>query len=380
MNDFTFQNPTKIIFGKNSHLNLAEELSSYGKKVMLILGQNSARKNGVYDKIVAQLKDFLLQEFWGIEPNPRVETIRKALIQAKKFSPDIFLAVGGGSVIDATKLLSASYYTKSDPWEVVLDASKISKALPMATVLTVAATGSEMDCFSVITNWEEHKKNSWESTLVYPKFSILNPEFTYSLSSLQTAYGIVDIYSHVLEQYMNTTKDALLQDRWAESIIKTLVEIGPKVIKDLNNYELRANLMYCSTMALNGFISMGVSQDWATHNIEHELSAFYDIPHGAGLAVLTPHWMNEVKQQKHNKMAQYARRVWDLKGNDNEVIIEAIAKTYEFFADLGIAMNLKDYGITNEHFQEMTERLTPNKIGEIKLNDEQILNILNSSL
>lgn len=380
MNDFTFKNPTKIIFGKDSHLQLAEELNGYGKKVMLIFGKNSAKKSGVYSKVLDQLKDLEIKEFWGIEPNPRVETIRKALTLAKDFKPNILLAVGGGSVIDATKLISASYYTGSDPWEVVNDAKQITKALPLATVLTVAATGSEMDCYSVITNWSEHKKNSWESTLVYPQFSILNPEFTYSLSALQTAYGIVDIYSHVLEQYMNTTKNALLQDRWAESIIQTLIEIGPKVIKDLDNYNLRANLMYCSTMALNGFISMGVSQDWATHNIEHELSAFYDIPHGAGLAVLTPHWLNEVKSQKHDKMAQYARRVWGLKGEDDEVIIEAIAKTYDFFFDLGIAMSLKDYGINDEHFKEMSERLTPNKIGEIKLDQQQILNILNSSL
>jgi hypothetical protein len=380
MNNFIFQNPTKIIFGKKSQNQLINEIHPFGKRVMLLFGQSSAKSNGIYKEVLAQLKGLEINELWGIEPNPRVETIREALKQAREFKPDLLLAVGGGSVIDATKLLAVSYYSENDPWELVLDNSKISKALPLATVLTVAATGSEMDCYSVITNWNEHKKNSWESTLVYPKFSILNPEFTYSLSSLQTAYGIVDIYSHVLEQYMNTTKNALLQDRWAESIIKTLIEIGPKVIKDLDDYDLRANLMYCSTMALNGIISMGVAQDWATHNIEHELSAFYDIPHGAGLAVLTPHWLNEVKSQKRIKMAQYGRRVWDLKGEDNEVIIEAIAKTYEFFSDLGIAMQLNEYGINDKHFKEMGERLAPNKIGEIKLTKQQILNILNSSL
>ena len=380
MNDFTYNNPVKIIFGKHALDSLASELKQYGTKIFICYGKGSAKTSGLDNLIKEKLKGFEIQQFWGLEPNPRVETVRKALAQAREFQPDIILAVGGGSVIDGSKLLAASFYAESDPWELVLHESLITKALPLATVLTVAATGSEMNCFSVITNWSENFKLAWESKLVYPRFSILNPTFTNSLNAIQTAYGISDVFSHVLEQYMNTTKNALLQDRWAESILLTLIDIGPKLITDLNNYDLRSTLMFCSTMALNGIIAQAQAGDWATHNIEHELSAFYDIPHGAGLAVLTPHWLNEVKDQKQFKMAQYARRVWNLKGDDQEVILEGIAKTYEFFADLGIEMNLKAYGIDDKYFSEMTARLVKKGIGEIKLTKEQISNILISSL
>lgn len=381
MKDFSFYNPTRIIFGKNSLNELPNELKKYGKKVMITFGSGSIRKSGIYNKLIEQLKGFIVEEFWGLEPNPRVETVRKVLIIARKFKPDILLAVGGGSVIDGTKLLSASYYYKGDPWDIVLaKGSNITKALPFATILTVAATGSEMNSGAVITNWKEHIKDSFTNELVYPRFSILNPEFTYSLSKIQTAYGIVDVYSHVLEQYMNTTYDNPLQERWAEGIISTLIEIGPKLLNDLKNYDLRADLMFCSTMALNGLLRSGVSQDWATHNIGHQLAAFYDITHGASLAVLTPRWMNEVKGQKTKKMAQYGRRIWGIKGTDKEVILEGIAKTFEFFDGLGIDMYLKDYNIDDKHFDLITERLVKRGIGEIKLNKDQIKNILVNSL
>jgi alcohol dehydrogenase YqhD (iron-dependent ADH family) len=244
----------------------------------------------------------------------------------------------------------------------------------------VAATGTEMDSFAVITNWEKNEKKAFADVRVNPLFSILNPEYTFSLSAEQTAYGIVDIFSHVCEQYFNTTKFAPIQDKYSESILDTLIEYGPKLLKDLNNYDLRSILMWSSTMALNGIIGAGVNQDWATHGIEHEVSAFYDIPHGAGLAIITPRWMNVTKEQKFDKFVQYGKTVWKLEGDNDTIVDQSIELTYKFFKDLGVKMNLSDWGIDDSHFPVMIERLVKEGVGEFPLTKEQIENILINSI
>jgi len=355
-------------------------IKPFGTKVLLTYGGGSIKKNGIYKKVMKQLKGFEVEEFGGIEPNPRVETIRKALDKYKNNKPDIILAVGGGSVIDGSKLLAASFHYDGDPWDFLIKNPQPEKYIPLATVLTLAATGSEMNGAAVISRWKTQEKLHFIRDEVLPKFSILDPQNTYTVSRNQTAYGIIDAFSHVLEQYMHTTKNAPLQDRFSESILLTLIENAPKVQKNPRNYCARANLMWSATMALNSIIALGVDQDWATHMIEHELSAFYDIPHGAGLAILTPRWMNVVRNQKKEKLVQFGKRIWGLEGKDQEIIDVAIEKTHDFFKSLGVKMSLSDWKINSKHFDVVVRRLTKMGIGETPLRRNQIRRILDDSM
>lgn len=377
MNDFVFWNPTKIIFGKDSMTQIAENIRPLGRKVLLTYGKGSIKKNGVYNKVKEQLTGFEVEEFSGIEPNPRVETVRLCLKQYKGYKPDFLLAVGGGSVIDATKLLASSWYYDGDPWDFLTSKSTKSKRyLPLGVVLTIPATGSEMNSGAVISRWETHEKPFFDRNEIYPKFSILDPQNTFSLPADQTAYGIVDAFSHVLEQYLHTTQNVPLQDRFSEGILLTLIENAPVVLKEPKNYNARANIMLAAAMALNNLISSGVNQDWATHGVEHEFSAIYDIPHGAGLAIITPRWMEAVFPQKVKKLAHYGRRVWNLEGKDPEVAKKAIKKTYDFFASLGIRMSLAEWNIDNSHFPKISKKLVTDKIGETPLSKKQIDQVL----
>jgi len=381
MNNFEFRNPTKIVFGTDSMDKISSLIKPFGKKVLVTYGGGSIKTNGIYDKVMSQLKDFDVKEFAGIEPNPRVETIRKIIQDFKDFDPDFVLAVGGGSVIDGTKLLVASMHYDGDPWDfLVKESAEPKKYLPFGTVLTVAATGSEMNNGAVITNWQEHQKLVFMREGCYPVFSILDPQNTFSLPKEQSAYGVIDAFSHVLEQYLNTTKDAPLQDRFSESILKTLIENSQIVISDPQNYQARANIMLSAAMALNNLIGSGVDEDWATHFIEHELSAFYDMPHAAGLAIITPRWMEQVKEQKAKKLIQYGTRIWNLSGSDQEIIDASIEKTFSFFKSLGVKMSLSDWNIDNQHFPEIIKRLVDLKIGETPLTAQQIESILNNCL
>ncbi len=380
MKNFIFHNPTKLIFGTNSMEQIAENVKLFGEKVLVLYGGGSIKKNGIYEKVMKQLTEFEVKEFGGIEPNPRVETVRKIISEYRIFEPDLILAVGGGSVIDACKLLATSFYYEGDPWDFVAkDKIKETRKIPFGTVLTISATGSEMNSGAVITNWQKNEKKAMLSGRSFPKFSILDPQNTYSLPKNQTAFGVVDAFSHVFEQYIHTLPDTSLQDRMSEGILKTLIENAPIAIESPNNYEARANIMYSATMALNGIIRMGVGEDWATHRIEHELSAFYDIPHAQGLAIITPRWMEVVKDQKKDKIIQYGKRIWDLNGDDDEIIDNAIKKTYDFFGSLGIKMTLKEIEIDNSKFEIISERLK-DSVGEIPMSKKQILEILELSL
>ncbi|MEI7579538.1 MAG: iron-containing alcohol dehydrogenase [bacterium] len=381
MRNFTFYNPTKLIFGTDAMDKIAEQIKPFGQKVLVTYGGGSIKKNGIYEKVLSQLKGFTVKEFGGIEPNPRVETIRKAIAEFKSWEPDFVLAVGGGSVIDGSKLLISAMYYEGDPWDYMITPGiEPAKYIPLGTVLTLAATGSEMNSGAVITNWDKNEKLVFGRQQAFPVFSILDPQNTFSVPADQTANGLVDAFSHVLEQYITTAENVPLQDRFCEGILMTLIETGTALLNDLHNYETRANHMFAATMALNNVIRQGTNEDWATHRIEHEISAFYDIPHGAGLAIITPRWMNVIKEQKAKKIIQYGKRVWGLSGLDEEIIKGAIMKTHDFFKSLGQKMVLSDWGVTDEHFPEMIERLVAGKIGEIPLNYEQIEAILISSV
>ncbi len=355
-------------------------IEPFGRKVLLTYGRGSIKRNKIYDKVMRQIKGLKVKEFGGIEPNPRVETLRQALDQYRSFNPDIILAVGGGSVIDGSKLLASSFHYGGDPWDFLIKDVEPKKYVPFGVVLTLSATGSEMNCGAVITRWETNEKKVFVKDGIYPKFSILDPQNTFSVPKDQTAYGIVDAFSHVLEQYLHTTTDVPLQDRFSEAILLTLIENAPLVLKNPRNYNARANIMLSATMALNNLISIGTDEDWACHGIEHEFSAFYDIPHGAGLAIITPRWMNVIKNQKKKKFTQYGERIWGLKGTDKSIVNGASDKTYDFFKSLRVKMSLKEWKISTEHFEIMTKRLVKRKIGEKALNKKQIEQILHDCL
>ncbi|HNT30289.1 MAG TPA: iron-containing alcohol dehydrogenase [bacterium] len=379
MLDFVFHNPTKLIFGRTAMEQIAENIKPYGNKVLLTYGGGSIKHNGVYDKVKKQLAGFEVAEFGGIEPNPRVETLREAIKLGKEFQPDIVLAVGGGSTLDGSKLIIAGIPYAGDPWDIVVGKAQIEKTIPLATVLTMSATGSEMNGGAVITNWTENRKQAFVRRESYPRFSICDPQNTFSLPADQTAFGAVDICAHVFEQYLNTTYDAPLQDRISEGIIQTVIENAPIAIREPENYSARANLMLSSTLALNNLIGSGVSSDWASHRIEHELSAFYDIPHGAGLAMVFPRLMEVTHKDKLPKYVQYGKRLFGLTGSDEEVAAQAIKSTFNFFESLGIKMHLQDWGITDEHFSTMVERLA-GKVGERPLTADEVKTILEKCL
>ncbi len=309
MNNFTFQNPTKLIFGKGSIAQLASEISK-DKKVLLTFGGGSVKTNGVYDQVIAALKEYQLVEFWGIEPNPKVETLRKAIELCKNEKVDFIVAVGGGSTLDGTKLIAAAIPYAGDAWELVLNPKLITSAIPFASVMTLPATGSEMNAGAVISNLATHEKFAFHA--YYPQFSILDPEVTYSLPSFQIACGIADTFVHVMEQYLTAPGESLLMDRWAEGILQTLIEIVPEIDENPQDYESMSTYMLCATMALNGFIGMGVSQDWATHMIGHELTALHGLTHGESLAIVLPATMTVLSEQKKGKILQYGERIWNI--------------------------------------------------------------------
>ncbi|MCU9595631.1 iron-containing alcohol dehydrogenase [Caldibacillus thermolactis] len=361
MRNFEFYNPTKLIFGKGQVEKLRYEVPKYGKKVLLVYGGGSIKRNGLYDQVVKILKEIGSEifELPGVEPNPRISTVRKGVDLCKSEGIEFLLAVGGGSVIDCTKAIAAGAKYDGDPWDFVTKKAFPSDALPLGTILTLAATGSEMNAGSVITNWETNEKYGWGSEHVYPKFSILDPVNTFTVPKDQTVYGIVDIMAHVFEHYFHLDENTPLQDRWCESILQTVIETAPKLIEDLENYEYRETILYCGTMALNGMVSMGFEGDWGTHDIEHSVSAIYDIPHGGGLAILFPNWMKHNLSVKPERFKQLAIRVFgvDATGKtDEEVGLEGIHKLREFWNSIGAPSRLADYGIDDQKMDMLVDR------------------------
>lgn len=382
-----FRNPTKLIFGKGQLEQLKLEIPQYGKKVLLVYGGGSIKQNGIYDNVISMLKEIDAEvfELSGVEPNPRLSTVNKGIQICKENDIEFILAVGGGSVIDCTKAIAAGSKYDGDAWDLVTKKAIAKEALPFGTVLTLAATGSEMNAGSVITNWETNEKYGWGSPVTFPQFSILDPNHTISVPRNQTIYGIVDIMSHVLEQYFHQGTNTTLQDRYCESILQTVIETAPNLLHDLESYEHRETILYCGTMALNGILAMGVSGDWATHNIEHAVSAVYDIPHGGGLAILFPNWMKHVLHENVERFKQFAIRVFHVQTEgktDVDIALEGIEALRQFWKSIGAPARLADYKIGEEQIDIMAEKaMAYGEFGQFKkLNKQDVVAIYQASL
>lgn len=372
MNNFEFYNPVKIVFGKGQIEKLAT-LVPQRKKTMIVYGGASLKENGVYDQIMSALGERDIVEFGGITPNPKYETCMEAVEFARREGVEFLLAAGGGSVIDATKFIAAAIGFEGDPWEMLTQRKRSPSVLPYGTVLTLPATGSEMNTGSVITRGQD-KLGFMGDPRAFAQFSILDPETTYTLSERQLGNGVVDAFVHTIEQYLTYPVDTPLQDRFAEGILQTLIEEGPKTIHVKNHYESRANVMWCATMALNGLIGSGVVQDWSTHMIGHELTALYNIDHARTLALVLPSVLRTQKENKKQKLLQFARRVWNIQGLDPDKTIEqAILMTEDFFNTMGLPTKLRVYKIEEKDIDGIVKSLRkhiPANLGEKQDMDE----------
>lgn len=344
MNNFEYKNPTKILFGKGQIEKLSQEIPR-DAKVMMLYGGGTIKRTGIYEQVTKALLGYNLLEYGGIPPNPEYSVLMGALKVIKDERVDFLLAVGGGSVIDGTKFLSAAaFFEGDDPWDIMTKNKSASKVLPFGTVLTLPATGSEMNSGFVITRKETKEKLASGGPNLYPAFSILDPEVVKSIPQRQLANGVADAFMHVMEQYMTYPMGGLLQDRFAEGILQTLIEVAPEVMKDPSDYKAAANFMWSCTMALNGLISKGVSEDWSVHMMGHELTALFGIDHARTLAILAPNHYRYNFETKKGKLTQYAERVWNVTvGIDDEKAKAAIEKTEEFFHSLGIKTKLSEY-------------------------------------
>ncbi|WP_368901260.1 iron-containing alcohol dehydrogenase [Oceanobacillus oncorhynchi] len=362
MENFIYHNPTKLIFGKGQIERLAGEIQPYGSRILIVYGGGSIKRNGIYDRVLEELKKINAEvfELSGVEPNPRISTVREGVRICREQRIDFILAIGGGSTIDCTKAIAAGAVTDADMWDVVTKKEKPAGALPFGTILTLAATGSEMNSGSVITNWETNEKHGWGSPYTYPKFSILDPVHTFSVPRDQTIYGLVDMMSHVLEHYFHHEENTPIQDRWCEGILLTLIDVGPELLADPENYAYRSTAMLGGTLALNNMLNLGYRGDWATHNLEHAVSAVHDIPHGGGLAILFPNWMRYVLDESNvHRFKQLAVRVFDVDTigkSDKVVALEGIDKLREFWNELGAPSKLADYDIDESTLEEMAEK------------------------
>lgn len=357
MQNFVYHNPVRILFGEHTIAQLPTVIPQ-GSRVLMVYGQGSIHRNGVYQQVKTALNGWSLLEFGGLEANPHYETCLKAVEICHQETITFLLAVGGGSVLDGTKFIAAATLFAGDPWSMLADNAPVERALPLGCVLTLPATGSEMNGFSVISRESNQEKRGVGSPHLYPQFSILDPSTTFSLDDRQVANGIVDTFIHVMEQYLTTPAQAPLQDRQAEAIILTLLEEAPKVRAIPNDYAVRANLMWCATQGLNGLIGCGVPQDWSTHLIGHELTALYGLDHGQSLAVVLPGvWMFNLKF-KQAKLAHYARRIWGMtEGSEETLALAAIERTEQFFRELGVKTRLSEYGIGPEAVQAVADRI-----------------------
>ncbi len=358
MQSFTYWNTTRIHFGKGQIARISEEVPA-GARVLITYGGGSVLKNGVMDQVRAALTGRTVVEFGGIEANPHFETLVKVADLARAEKVDFLLAVGGGSVADGTKFVAAAALFEGDPWDILVQrGTNVRAALPVGCVMTLPATGSEMNRNAVITRASTQDKLPMNSVHVMPRFSVLDPETTFSLPPRQTANGVVDSFMHVLEQYLTYPVDAKVQDRFAEGLLLTILEDGPKALSEPTNYAVRANLMWAATMALNDLLSRGVPGDWATHRIGHELTGLYGLDHAATLAVVLPSLLQVKRAQKREKLLQYAERVFGIAtGSEDERIDAAIERTRAFFEAMGVKTRLSDYGLNADIIPEVTTKL-----------------------
>ncbi|NMO96797.1 iron-containing alcohol dehydrogenase [Paenibacillus lemnae] len=387
MGPFEFYNPTTLIFGKGKLNALTSEVQKYGKKVLLVYGGGSIKRSGLYDRTLSLLNEAGAEvtELAGVEPNPRLSTVHRGVELCREHSIELILAVGGGSVLDCAKAIAVGAKYEGDMWDFVERKAVPQAGLPLGTVLTMAATGSEMNGGSVITNEDTQEKMGWGSIYAYPSFSILDPEHTYSLPKDQTVYGMVDMMTHVLEHYFHLDPNTPVQDGFCETLLRTVIEAAPKLIDDLENFELRETIMYCGTMALNGMVSMGLRGDWATHNIEHAVSAVYDIPHGGGLAILFPNWMKyniDVQPERFKRLAVNVFNVDPAGKSDKEIGLEGIEALRHFWSSIGAPSRLADYDIGSQDIEVMADKSV--RFGPFgnfrKLEREDVIEIYKMSL
>lgn len=388
MNDFIFQNPVKLVFGKDSISKLPKELSAYGDRILVVYGGGSIKRNGLYDELMELLnkENKKVFELEGVEPNPRLSTAAKGAEMCKENDIDFILAVGGGSVLDCTKLIATAAKYDGDPWDFVSKKASPSDAIPFGTILTMAATGSEMNAGSVITNEETEEKIGWGSPFSFPKFSILDPTYTLSLPRDQTVYGIVDMMSHIFEQYFHNATNTPLLDELCEGALRAIMVAGEELVDDLQNYDLRETILLSGTWGLNGFLGMGnAGGDWGSHEIEHAISAVYDIPHAGGLAILFPNWMRHTMKLNPSRFARMATNVFgvDSEGKSVEVIAEeGINELRSFWTKIGAPETLGDFDIDESKIDIMAEKASANgPVGRFgKLSEEEVQSILKASL
>ena len=384
MENFIYDIPTTVYFGKGQLHQLERIIREYGKRVLLVYGGGSIKRNGIYDEVVLQLQKAGREyvELGGVEPNPSLYTVEKGVAVCRREQVDVIVAIGGGSAIDCAKVVSAAVCSDQTPWELVLHPKEIKRALPVIAVLTIAATGSEMDHIAVITNPETKEKIGTRNPLLRPKAAILDPTFTFSVSAYQTACGVADIMSHTMESYF-AREEAELQDRFAEGILKVCIKYGPIVLQEPTHYEARANLMWAASWAINDMLKLGHMTQWSVHPMEHPLSAFYSVTHGEGLAILTPHWMEYVlSEDTVDKFARFAREIWPVEEKDVwDMAREGIERLRGFYEQLHLRSSLGELGIDETHLDAMAmdaARQTVN--GYVSLSAEDVKNIYRNSL
>lgn len=389
MNSFMYYNPTKLLFGKGQLKQLPKEISRYGKKVLLVYGGGSIKQNGVYEQVTGMLQEAAIDwlELSGVEPNPRVTTVRKGIEICKDENIDFVLAVGGGSVIDCTKAIIAGAKTDADVWNIISRKARATDGLPYGSIVTIAGTGAEMSLSSVISDWETKEKRAWVSTLSRAKFAIVDPSFMTSVPKEQTVNGIVDTMSHVLEHYFHAEGNTRIQDEFLESVLRTVIDVAPKLLEDLEDYEHRETIAFASTIALSDQLNMGFIGDWGTHHIDHALSAVYDVPHGGGMAILYPNWMNYVLDednvQRFKRLAVNVLQIEDEQKSDMEVAREGIEALSRTWSSWGAPSKLSDYGIDSDKLPliaKKTLEASP-KCGNFKpLTEKDVLAILENSM
>lgn len=385
MNNFDLYLNTHVFFGREAASNIPQNINCYGNRVLMVYGGGSIFKNGVYEEVTTILQNGGIEyiELGGIDPNPRIASVREGAKICKENNIDVVLAVGGGSTVDCAKAIAAAACYSGDAWYLVLDKSKVTKALPIFVVLTVAATGSEMDCGSVISNPETKDKYDFDSPWMRPSCAFMDPTHTFTVPKKQTAAGTVDIMSHVLEAYFSRAQ-GFMQDRIAEALLKTCIVNGNVALDNPTDYDARANLMWASSWAINGLTSCGKGQAWSVHQIEHMLSGYYDITHGVGLAILTPVWMEYVLDESSvDKFAEYAKNVWDVDDNDKwNAAREGIRKTRECFTSWGMPTKLSELDIDDRYFGDMAQKAAVRGLDSAykPLFEEDIVNILKRSL
>ena len=383
MENFTFRNATKIIFGKDAENQAGTETARYGSKVLLHYGGGSIKKYGLYHRVLKSLKDANLEiiELGGVHPNPRLGLVKRGIDICRKDKVDFILAVGGGSAIDSAKAIAAGVPYNGDVWDFYTGKAVVDKIIPVGVVLTIPASGSEASSSSVITNEEGLYKRAFSSETLRPEFAILNPEITYTLPPYQTACGVSDIMSHIMERYFTIVKNVDLTDRLCEAALKTVISNMPIVLKEPENYGARAEIMWAGTIAHNDLLSNGRISDWGSHAIEMEISGIYDIPHGAGLAVVFPAWMKYVYKQDLKRFAQFAVRVWNEEPDFNDiekVALAGIKRREEFYKKIGLPITLKEANIPYDRLEEMAEKCTEGgpRGNFVKLNKDDVLEIL----